>query len=70
MSRWKEYRKSFLDTEYILDLMTGNRDRLVDTGAVLREQSRWPEEEIDMDIEYLLDYQTKRMEWLAWYFGE
>lgn len=70
MSRWREYRKSFLDTEYILDLMTENRDWLVDTGAALRERNRWPEEEIDTDIDYLLDYQTKRMEWLDWYFGE
>ena len=69
MKRWKEYRGSFLDTEYILNLMTGNRDYLVETGAALREQERWPKEEISMDIESLLEYQTKRMEWLDGYFG-
>lgn len=69
MDRWGRYRESFLATEHILKLMTDNRDYLVATGAALREQERWPDEEISMDIEELLDYQTRRMEWLDGYFG-
>lgn len=67
--RWTAYRESFLSTEYILDLLTENRDYLVDTGAVLREQERWPEAGVDMNIEYLLEYQSRRMEWLDTFFG-
>lgn len=69
-SRWRLYRESFLSTEAILNLMRDNRDRLVETGAALREKERWPEEEVDMDIDYLLDFQAQRMEWLDWYFDE
>ncbi len=63
-SRWQEYRTGFLGTEAITQLLESNLEYLIDTGAIRREQECWPEEEISTDIEYLLDYQTKRMEWL------
>lgn len=70
LKRYQEYRKTFLSTEYIQNLMVNNRDYLIDTGAIEREKERWPEETVDMDIDYLLEYQSKRMEWLDTYFQE
>lgn len=69
MDKWERYRESFLSTESILNLFVSNRDYLLDTGAAIREQNRWPEGQVDMDITYLLEYQTKRMNWLDGYFG-
>ncbi len=68
--RWSRYRKSFLSTESINGLLVANRDYLVESGAVAREQVRWPEAPMSMDIAYLLEYQTKRMEWLDQFFAE
>ena len=67
--RWEEYRAGFLSTESVLGILTQNRDYLVETGAAIREQERWPEEEVETDIQELLDFQRKRMEWLDGYFG-
>lgn len=68
LERWAQYRENILSTDNILKLLNKNRDYLIETGAVLREQERWPEAGVDMDIDYLLDFQIKRMEWLDNYF--
>lgn len=68
--RWKEYRKSFLSTDSITELLKKNRDYLIETGAMEREKNRWSEYGISEDIDYLLEYQEKRMEWLDEYFEE
>lgn len=61
---WRRYREDFLNTEAVLGLLADNRDYLVWSGAAIREQERWPEEPVSMDIGDLLDFQTKRLEWL------
>lgn len=66
--RWKKYRETFLSTESVLKLMEQNRDYLVETGAMEREKERWPGYGITEDIDYLLEYQRERMEWLDEYF--
>lgn len=68
--RWSAYRETFLSTEYINGLLTANRDYLINSGAVLREKERWPEDELSMDIDYLLKYQSRRMEWLDTFFAQ
>lgn len=67
-NRWKLFRQSFLSTDYILDILKNNRDYVVSTGAHVRESQRWPDFVADMDIDYLIDYQEKRMAWLDEYF--
>lgn len=67
-NRWKRYRDGFLGTESVLKILTENRDNLVETGAAIREQERWPEELVEMDIEELLEFQRRRMEWLDAFF--
>ena len=66
--KWKEYRESFLSTESILALLEGNREYLLDTGAFIRERERWPQIGVDMNIEYLKEFQDERMRWLDEYF--
>lgn len=70
LERWNTYRESFLRTDAILQLLQQNRQYIMDTGAVAREKERWPEAQVDMDIDYLLDFQTKRMEWLDGFFAD
>lgn len=68
LQQWKEYRQTFLKTDNILNLLIDNRNYLVETGAIKREMERWPNLPISSDIDYLLEYQEKRMEWLDDFF--
>lgn len=66
--RWEECRASFLTTENILNLMYGNMDYIVNSGAAARENLRWPQYEMSTDLEAISEYQIRRMEWLDDYF--
>lgn len=66
--RWRDYREGFLSTDYILNLMCENRDYLVNAGVNERENARWPEYSMTYDIDRILDYQERRMDWLDEYF--
>lgn len=66
--RWRECREGFLSTDHILKIMCENRDYLVNAGAVERENARWPMYRMSDDIDRILDYQERRMEWLDGYF--
>lgn len=67
--RWSGYRESFLSTENILKKLCDNRDYLIASGVNERENARWPQYQMSADIEKILDYQERRMEWLDEYFG-
>ncbi len=68
LEKWQRCRQGFLQTENIEMLMSGNRDYLLQTGALERENGRWPQSAASGEIDYLLEYQKKRMEWLDEYF--
>lgn len=70
LSRWREYRSTFLSTEEIVGLIRTNRDYLISTGAAAREEKRWPDAGVNMDIDYLVEFQENRMEWLDSFFEE
>lgn len=69
VENWYTYRADFLSTASIQQLMLENRDYLVECGVVDRENNRWPQYSMDTDIEYLLEFQEDRMNWLDGYFG-
>lgn len=66
--RWRECREGFLSTDNILRLLCENRDYLVNAGVKERENDRWPAYRMSYDIDRILDYQERRMEWLDEYF--
>lgn len=66
--KWSEYRDTFLDTENLSELIISNRNYLLETGAAEREIKRWPDAQITMDIEQILQFQRERMEWLDGFF--
>lgn len=68
--RWRTYREGFLSTDNLLQLLRENRDYLFNTGAGARENARWPEYSIVYDIDGILAYQERRMNWLDQYFKE
>ena len=70
LARWHQHRESFLKTEEILRLLKENQRYLAETGAVVRENQRWQEFPVNMDISGLLQYQEERMRWLDAYFTE
>ncbi len=67
--RWTEVRKDFLDTERIIDLMQENVDYLISAGVMQRENERWPDYQMSTDIDSIVDYQRRRMQWLDEYFA-
>lgn len=66
--RWSEYRRSFLSTEAVCELLVENKDYLVETGAIEKESMRWPESNVSTDISPVFEFQKERMEWLDEYF--
>ncbi len=70
LNRWKDYRATFLKTKNILDMLVENRDYLMKTGAIKRECERWKDLEISSDIDYLLEWQENRMNWLDEFFAD
>ena len=67
--RWVECRSTFLTTDNIIDMLNQNMDYIINSGAVARENERWPDYTMSTDLEWMEDYQTRRMEWLDGYFG-
>lgn len=67
-ARWRECRSSFLSTENILKLLDDNINYIVSSGAVARENKRWPDYKMSADIKEIREYQTERMKWLDHYF--
>lgn len=68
--RWAECRETFLNTEYILNIMHTNQDYLIHAGVVERENERWPDYKMTTNLETIEDYQIRRMEWLDTYFTD
>lgn len=66
--RWGAYREGFLSTENIEKLLCENRDYLLCAGVNGRENARWPQYSMTDNIDGMLDYQERRMNWLDEYF--
>ncbi len=67
LPRWNGCRKTFLSTENVLSMLNANEYLLTSTGALLREQDRWPEYQVTSDIQDLLVFQQNRLDWLDSY---
>lgn len=68
--RWQEYRETFLSTDRIIGIIRGNQQYLLDSGVTARENARWEKYQMDTDIENMVDFQERRMEFLDEYFEE
>ncbi len=68
--RWKECRESFLTTDQVIGIMRDNQKYLTDSGVVGRENDRWASYQMDTDIEDMVDFQMRRMEFLDTYYEE
>lgn len=69
LERWERYRKDFLATDRVIGLLEENREYLLSTGAFMREKERWPQGGVNLDIDYLKEFQRRRMDWLDGYFA-
>lgn len=67
--RWEECRETFLSAESIMDIMYENMDYIINSGAVARENERWPDYQMNTNLSGIEDYQIRRMEWLDGYFA-
>lgn len=66
--RWEECRDTFLATDNILDILYSNMEYIINSGADARENARWPDYRMSVDLEAIQDYQIRRMRWLDEYF--
>lgn len=67
--RWQECRESFLSTDNVIDIMHNNQSYLLDSGVVARENARWEAYQMESDIEAMVDFQMRRMEFLDNYYS-
>lgn len=67
--RWEKCRETFLSAESIMDIMYENMDYIINSGAVARENERWPDYQMNTSLSRIEDYQIRRMEWLDGYFA-
>ena len=68
LERWETYRQSILSDEHILDIMQQNMDYLVSSGALARDEEKWPEFGHTSDLTKIMEYQKERMAFLDDYF--
>lgn len=68
VSRYSAYRQNTFSTEHIQNLFLENSDLLVRSGALARDSEKWPESRNTTDLDELLNYVEKRMEFLDKYF--
>lgn len=68
VSRYSAYRQNTLSTEHIQNLFLKYSDLLVRSGALARDSEKWPESRNTTDLDALLNYVEKRMEFLDGYF--
>lgn len=54
--KWQEYRKNFLDTEYLQKYAQQNMDLLVKSGAMKRDSEKWPDANNFTDTSRFMEY--------------
>ena len=70
VDKWEQYRQNILSDENVIELIQDNANYLLDCGAYLREQERWPDRNVSSDLTELIQYELNRMHWLDEYFQE
>lgn len=67
--KWKKWRDSGISGEYVQSLAQKYLDELKESGALEREEARWPEEGELGDLTKFNEWVTKRFGFLDQYFG-
>lgn len=62
--RYAALRENTLSTAHMQEVAQDNLERLLSSGAYLREEKRWPGSPVSQDLSELLSYMEKHMEWL------
>ena len=68
--RWKYLRTEILTDEWLEEEIESLKDMVVDSGAMARDEERWPEGNHDRSYEELKRYVSERMEWLDTFMGD
>ena len=67
--RYFELRKSIYNREYIDSLIDANKNELEKSGAILREEMRWGDRDLDYSTQNIKDFYSKKIELLDGYYG-
>lgn len=62
--KWAEYRRTFLSTEYLREMADAYMGELEASGAMFRDNARWPECENSTDLTEIYDYIERHMVYL------
>ena len=57
------------DDEYIDSLIDANKNELEKSGAILREEMRWGDRDLDYSTQNIKDFYSKKIELLDGYYG-
>ena len=67
--RYFELRKSIYNREHIDSLIDANKNELEKSGAILREEMRWGDRDLDYSTQNIKDFYSKKIELLDGYYG-
>lgn len=68
--RWQELRNGIIDKEILTEMVNAQYDYLYASGAYLRNEAKWPSEEIYWQDEYIFEYIENRIDFLDEYIGQ
>lgn len=66
--KWKEYRKDFLSDEHLREMASSYMKELSKSGAMIRDNERWPGSNNSTDLSEINDYLQGHMKFLDEYF--
>ena len=71
VDRWEEFKRTLFDTQYINDKIEGYRVWLTVSGAIKRDSTLWPENELKLiwEVYYMQDWYALRLAYLNDYFN-
>ena len=68
--KWKQWRKGGIDADMVCLLAKEYETKLRDSGAIARENARWPQEtSFDDSLERMETWIRRRFQYLDGYFG-
>ena len=66
--RYFELRKDVINMDTINCYLDSYKEKIIDSGAAMRDSARWDEYDVEYEIEYIRDWSLKRIQFLDEYF--
>ena len=67
--QWKTLREGVLSTDHVRNLAETYQSRLVNSGALLRDEKKWPNSPHNVSLDEMLDFHESRLAFLDGYYS-